>query len=74
MAGIYRSEWDEVPGGYYADPEIKSRHDQKVRENRRFDRLVENELGKMGYDRHDPSQIPTESEIGRAEEIARRKF
>lgn len=71
---IYDDVWSEVPSGYYADPEIKARHDRKVRDNRRFNRLVENELGKMGYDRHDPTEIPTEAEIERAEEAARRKF
>jgi hypothetical protein len=68
---IYRSEWQDKPAGYYADPKIRADHDRRVREERKFSRLVEIELGKMGYER---DEIPTRDDIERAEEIARRKF
>jgi len=68
---IYQHDWRDVPQGYYADPKVRSRHDRKIRDERRFALFVENELGKMGYDRHD---IPTASDVDRAEEIARNKF
>lgn len=71
MAGVYRSEWTEKPPGYYADPEIRASYDRRVRDNRRFARLVEIELGKMGYGR---DEIPTREDCERAEEAARRKF
>mgnify|MGYP006272558723 FL=1 len=71
MAGIYRNDWRDKPAGYYADPKIKSRHDRRVQEERRFTRLVEIELGKMGYER---DEIPSPEDVERAEEIARRKF
>lgn len=71
MAGIYRNDWRDKPAGYYADQEIKSRHDRRVQEERRFSRLVEIELGKMGYERH---EIPTRDDIEQAEESARRKY
>jgi hypothetical protein len=70
--GIYDADWQDKPAGYYADNKIKTGHDRRVTEERRFSRLVENELGKMGYDRH--RDIPTDADIERAEEIARRKF
>jgi len=68
---IYQHDWGDVPRGYYADAAIKSRHDRKILDERRFARLVENELGKMGYDRHN---IPTAEDVDRAEEIARNTF
>ncbi|UBF22685.1 hypothetical protein HRTV-25_gp104 [Halorubrum tailed virus 25] len=68
---IYRNDWRDKPEGYYADPGIKARHDRRVREERKFNRLVEIELGKMGYDR---DEIPTQEDVERAEEIARNKF
>jgi len=69
---IYDADWRDVPSGYYADPEVKARHDRRVQDERRFSRLVENELGKMGLDRHE--NIPTKEEIEIAEERARRMF
>jgi hypothetical protein len=72
--GIYAADWHDNPAGYYADNKIKARHDSRVNDERRFSLFVENELGKMGYDRHDPTEIPTQSEIERAEKIARGKF
>ncbi|QRV15044.1 hypothetical protein JMJ58_19380 [Haloterrigena salifodinae] len=69
---IYDADWNDVPPGYYADPEVKARHDRRVLDERRFSRLVEIELGKMGLDRHE--DIPTAEEIETAEERARRKF
>lgn len=69
--GIYRNDWREAPPGYYADPEIKARHDRRVQEERRFSRLVEIELGKMGYER---DEIPSREDCERADELARSKF
>ena len=69
---IYSNDWRDVPSGYYADPKIRAAHDRRVRDERRFARLVENELGKMGLDRH--TDIPTAEQIETAEEIARGKF
>jgi len=68
----YNQIWNDVPSGYYADPATKARHDSRMRDERRFTRLVENELGKMGLDRHE--DIPTENQIETAEGRARRKF
>lgn len=68
---IYRNDWRDKPAGYYADPEIRARHDRRVRDERRFTRLVEIELGKMGYER---DEIPTREDIETAEEAARRKY
>jgi hypothetical protein len=68
---VYRNDWNDRPAGYYADPKIRADHDRRVREERKFSRLVEIELGKMGYGRE---EIPTRDDIERAEEIARRKF
>lgn len=70
---IYDADWQDKPAGYYADPKVKARHDRRIRDERRFSRLVENELGKMGYDRHEP-EIPTPEDIETAEERARSKF
>lgn len=69
---IYDADWQDKPAGYYADNKVKTAHDRKVSEERRFNRLVENELGKMGLCRH--TDIPNQDQIDRAEEIARRKF
>ncbi|NUC72566.1 hypothetical protein HTZ84_09630 [Haloterrigena sp. SYSU A558-1] len=69
---IYNNDWKDVPPGYYADPEIKARHDRRVLDERRFSRLVEIELGKMGLDRH--TDIPTKEQIETAEDRARQKF
>nr|BDD45081.1 hypothetical protein 13 [bacterium] len=68
---VYRNDWRDKPAGYYADPEVKARHDRRVREERRFSRLVEIELGKMGYGLDD---IPSREDIEVAEEAARRKL
>ncbi|QSG06379.1 hypothetical protein HSR121_2047 [Halapricum desulfuricans] len=68
---MYDGEWRDKPAGYYADPKIRADHDRRVREERRFSRLVEIELGKMGYER---DEIPDPDDVDRAEEIARRKF
>ena len=71
MSG-YNAEWKDVPRGYYADPEVKARHDRRVQEERRFSRLVEAELEKMGLDAE--LDIPTQNEIDLAEKRARRQF
>lgn len=68
---IYTSDWRETPPGYYADPETRARHDRRVRDDRRWARRVEIELGKMGVGR---DQIPTREEIDRAETAARRHY
>lgn len=71
MTGIYLTEWRDKPEGYYADPGIKARHDRRVREERRFTRLIEIELGKMGYER---DEIPSQEDVIRAENIVRDKI
>jgi hypothetical protein len=68
---IYQNDWRDKPAGYYADPEIRSRHDRRVQEERKFSRLVEIELGKMGYER---DEIPSREDCERADELARSKF
>ncbi|OYR58505.1 hypothetical protein [Halorubrum halodurans] len=68
---VYHNDWRDKPAGYYADPEVKAQHDRRVRDERKFSRLVEIELGKMGYER---DEIPTREDCVRAEEIARQKF
>lgn len=68
---VYRNDWRDKPAGYYADPQVKARHDRRVQEERRFTRRVEIELGKMGYSR---DEIPTAEDIERAEEAARRHY
>lgn len=41
----YNNEWREMPSGYYADPAIKAREDERRRENRRRDRQQAREAG-----------------------------
>jgi hypothetical protein len=68
---IYDSEWREMPPGYYADPRVKAAHERRRADERRFNRLVEIELGKMGYEIY---EIPSDDDIETAENRARRKF
>lgn len=68
---VYHNDWQDKPAGYYANPEVRERYDRRVLDERRFTRLVEIELGKMGYDRH---EIPTRDDIETAEERARSQF
>jgi len=67
----YSQDWREKPAGYYADYQIKVDHNRRVEQERIFNRLVEDELARMGYS---PEEIPTDEDIERAEARAEDRF
>lgn len=72
MSTIYQNGWKGKPAGYYAEIETKQQYEQNIRKEKRFNRLVEEELEKMGLDSE--TDIPTQSQIETAEDRAKERF
>ncbi|MFC7165888.1 hypothetical protein [Halospeciosus flavus] len=68
---IYDADWQDKPAGYYADPEVKARHDRWVLQEQRFTHFVDEELRIMG---HDPETVLDSDVLTEAETRARRRL